>query len=101
MPERCPRKHKHKVDGMRKTTQDLRTELSQEIETQKRTQAEMKMELKKNTTAQLENPKESFTSRTTQAKDRIMGRKDKIEGVDEINKGHKSFLTQERNIKER
>ena len=42
----CPRQHKHKADGTDKDNLGFEKELNKEIETLKRTQAEMKMELK-------------------------------------------------------
>lgn len=65
---------------MMKTIQDLRTEFNKEIETQKRTQTEMKMELKIPiiTIIQLENTKTPAII-MTQTVDRISELKNKVE----------------------
>ena len=49
--------------------QDLKSEFSKDIETLKRTQAEMKMYLKN---TQLENSGKNITSRINQAENRIL-----------------------------
>ena len=68
----------------KKRIQDLRAELSKEIETLRRTQVELKMKLK-NPTFRLEK-KKSLTSRMNQAEDRISGLNDKVEDLDKYTK---------------
>lgn len=78
-----PRKHKHKANGKDKYNQDLKMEFSKEKETLNKTQAEMRNELK-NPVAQLEISKESLISWMNQAKDKLLGLKNRVEHLDEI-----------------
>lgn len=72
-----------------KATQDLKTKLNKEIETQMRTQYEMEMELK-DPIAQLEDPKGSLANTMNQAKNRISGLEDKGEYLDQIINEHET-----------
>lgn len=72
---------------MTKSIQDFKMEFHKELDTWKKIQATMKMEWE-SPVAQLENSKESHTSRLNQAED---GLKDKVEDVQQINKEYEKF----------
>lgn len=63
----------------------MRTEFNQDIESMKRTQAEMNKTLK-NQIIQQEHSKESIINRKNQVEGRISDPKDKIEDINQINK---------------
>lgn len=71
----------------------LRTECNTELETLKRTHAELKVELK-NPITLLENSTERSTKMTNQTEDRKSGLKDKVEALDQINKGYDKIETE-------